>query len=233
MSRSVAPSLLILIAAALAGCTSTGTAPAPAAVAPAATAQQLTGANTSEYRVAPYDILDVSVFQVKDLDSTVQVSETGKIILPLLGEVQAGGRTTKEIQRDITAKLSAKYLQSPLVSVTIKQAAAQSITVDGAVTKPGVFPLNGTVPLSQAVALGGGLNGIGSTSGVSVTRKTARGSQVTHYDLDQIRSGAAADPILIAGDIVTVPESPIKIALRSVGGVVAPAASSVGSVRAW
>lgn len=198
-----------------------GTMPAPVSAA---------AVPVSEYRLAPYDIIDVSVFQVKDLDRTVQVSASGKIVLPLIGEVQAAGRTPKEIQADITQKLAVKYLQSPLVSVTIKQAAAQSITVDGAVARPGVFPLTGIVPLSQAIALGGGLNSVGTLDGVTVARKTAGGTQVTRYDVTKIRAGLAPDPVLVAGDIVTVPESGVKVALRSIGTVVAPAASSVNAI---
>ena len=66
--------------------------------------------------------------------------------------MQAGGRTAGELEHDIAAKLSATYLQSPQVSVFVKEYNSQRITVDGAVAKPGIFPINGQVSLMQAIA---------------------------------------------------------------------------------
>lgn len=215
----------------LTGCESTTTTVTPM-TSPAAGTIAST-APAAGYRVAAYDILDIAVFQVKDLDRTAQVTASGTITMPLIGEMPVAGLTTKEIEASIRSKLAERYLQNPLVSVTIKTAAAQSITVDGAVTKPGVFPLTGTVTLLQAVALGGGLNDVGSRSSVTIARLSGVGRSMTSYDLDQIQKGAASDPILIAGDIVTVPESGTKTALRDTGRVLAPLMTGVGAIKPW
>lgn len=224
------PLLAVLVL--LTGCEST-TTPMTSVALPTGGASVSAATTAADYRVAAYDILDVSVFQVKDLDRTVQVTAAGTITLPLIGETRAAGMTTKEIEANLRAKLAERYLQNPLVSVTIKTAGGQSITVDGAVTKPGVFPLTGTVTLLQAVALGGGLNDVGSRSAVTITRLAGEGRSMTSYDLDQIQKGAVPDPILIAGDVVTVPESTAKTTMRDAGRVFAPVATAIGTVKPW
>jgi polysaccharide export outer membrane protein len=190
-------------------------------------------APTGEYRVSNYDVLDVSVYQVDNLSRTVQVSAVGTITLPLIGDVPAAGRTTREIETTVRDKLGEKYLQNPLVSVTIKTASAQSVTVDGAVQKPGVFPLTGTVTLAQSVALAGGLNDVGNRSAVTLTRTAEGRRTVTTYDVAKIQKGEATDPVLLAGDIVTVPESGGRAFMRDSSRTLAPLMSGVGAIRPW
>ena len=71
----------------------------------------------TEYRISQQDILQISVFQVNDLNSAVQVGQDGNITLPLIGKVQVAGRTTSETEQIIAGKLRQKYLQSPQVSI--------------------------------------------------------------------------------------------------------------------
>ena len=78
------------------------------------------------------------MFQAAELSKTVQVAENGNIDLPLLGETPATGRTAQELQRDLNAKLGAKYLQNPQVSVIVFNSSL--VTVSGAIKNPGVFP---------------------------------------------------------------------------------------------
>src|SRR6516165_12444373 len=85
----------------------------------------------TEYRISQQDILQISVFQIKDLDSAVQVGQDGNITLPLIGSVQVAGRTTPETEQLIAGKLRQKYLQSPQVSVSVK-IYGKRITVSGA-----------------------------------------------------------------------------------------------------
>src|SRR5262249_27473643 len=87
---------------------------------------------TTDYKISPQDILQVAVFQVQDLNNTVQVGEDGNIVLPLVGKIQVRGKTTYEAEQIIASKLREKYLQSPQVSVSIKQY-GKRITVSGEV----------------------------------------------------------------------------------------------------
>jgi polysaccharide biosynthesis/export protein len=172
--------------------------------------------NNEDYKIAPLDVIDISVFGVQDLSRTVQVSSSGMISLPLIKTVNAGGRTTGELERDIAAKLDASYLQSPQVSVFVKEYNSQRITVDGAVNKPGIFPMTGKVSLIQAVALASGLSPLADSSGVLVFRQVNNKRTAARFDLRQVRSGKIADPILLAGDIVMVDESSTRTTLRDI-----------------
>src|ERR1700722_12357697 len=85
----------------------------------------------SAYRIGPLDVLDVSVYQVADLQKTVQVGDDGTINYPLVGDVPAVGRTARELERDLQGRLGAKYLRSPQVTVFIKESNSQRVTVEG------------------------------------------------------------------------------------------------------
>src|SRR6476620_27095 len=74
---------------------------------------------TGDYRIGSRDVLQVSVFQVQDLNNTVQVGQDGNVTLALVGKIQLRGRTTYEAEQIIASKLREKYLQSPQVSVSI------------------------------------------------------------------------------------------------------------------
>ena len=110
----------------------------------------------TEYRISPADTLDINVSQLPELTKVVEVGQGGKILLPLIGQVQAAGRTPVELSDDIATALKKKYMKDPIVVVAVKEAQGDKITIDGAVTKPGVYPLAGPTTLLQAVALAQG-----------------------------------------------------------------------------
>ena len=174
------------------------------------------GQPSGEYRIGPLDVLDVSVFQVPDLTKTVQVSASGIIRLPLIGEVTAVGKTPGSLEREIASKLGAKYLQSPQVSVSVKEATSQRVTVEGAVGKPGVYPLVGQTTLLQTIALAGGLDRVADKRGILIFRNIDGKRNAAKFDYAAIRSGKAQDPVLAGGDIVVVDESGSATALRAI-----------------
>jgi polysaccharide biosynthesis/export protein len=189
----------------------------------AANAQKIFAANSSEangnnedYKIAPLDVLDITVFGVAELNRTVQVSTNGQITLPLVKSVRAGGRTQAQLEKEIAAKLEATYLQSPQVSVFVKEYNSQRITVDGAVNKPGIFPTTGKISLLQAIALAEGLNAVADPSGVLLFRIVDKKRLAARFDLKQIRSGKVNDPGLQAGDVVMVDESTTRTTLRDI-----------------
>src|SRR5687768_12757963 len=108
------------------------------------------------YAIGPLDVLEITVFKVPDLSKTVEVSDTGSINLPLVGEVPAAGRTAQQLERDLTVRLGGKYLQNPQVTVYVKDHKSQRVTIQGAVKAPGMFPLSGRTTLLQGIALAGG-----------------------------------------------------------------------------
>ena len=87
------------------------------ALRPIKVAGKETAPTTSGYKIGAMDVLDISVFQVPELTKSVQVADTGTINLPLIGEVVVAGKTAQQVERDLTTKLGAKYLQNPQVTV--------------------------------------------------------------------------------------------------------------------
>jgi len=168
----------------------------------------------TDYRVAPMDVLDVTVYDAPNLSRPAQVSASGFISLPLIGDVRATGKTTDQLQADIAARLAKDFMQKPQVFVTVKEYNSQRVTVDGAVTKPGVFPLKGETTLVEVIAQAGGLNDMGSPSNVYVLRKVNGQKMAARFDLNEIRKGIKNDPTMRAGDIVMVDESSGKVMFK-------------------
>lgn len=169
-----------------------------------------------EYRIGPSDLLAVTVFQVQDLDREVRVNNAGQVSLPLIGSVDAAGRTVTELEAQIARAYGGKYLQNPQVSVFVKEFASQRVTVGGAVQKPGVFPLTSSrLTLLQAIALAEGLNATGSEQNVIVFR-TVKGQRLfARFDLEKIADGSEADPEIMGEDVVMVDDSTGKVALQN------------------
>jgi len=172
--------------------------------------------NPADYKISGLDVLDVTVLGVPELTRTVQVSTGGTITLPLIKAVKAAGRTQGQLEHDIAAKLAATYLQSPQVSVFIKEYNSQKITVDGAVQKPGIFAKQGDMSLLQAIAQAQGLTNVADPTGVLIFRTVDHKRMAARFDIRQVRNGSLPDPMLEAGDIVMVDESASKTALRDV-----------------
>ena len=164
------------------------------------------------YKIGPADVLDISVFKVPELARTVMVDDTGTISIPLLGEVPAAGKTSRELEHDLAKGLGAKYLQSPQVSVTIKEYNSQRVTIEGAVRTPGVHALKGKTSLLQLVALSGGLDTATSDSTAVIFRYTDGKRYAAKFDISAIKSGEAQDPPILPGDVVVANSSALKAA---------------------
>ena len=178
--------------------------------------QSFDAANLDDYRITPLDVLDVSVLGAQDLNRTVQVSSSGNITLPLIKTVRAGGLTPSQLENSIAGKLQVSYMQSPQVSIFVKEFNSQRVTVDGAVIKPGIFPFSGQLSLMQAIALSQGVTTVADVSAVLVFRTVNGERSAARFDLKQIRTGMTSDPLLQAGDIVMVDESASKTMLRNI-----------------
>lgn len=167
------------------------------------------GSTSGSYRIGPLDVLDITVFQVPELTKSVQVGDNGIINLPLVGEVNVGGKTPNEVERDLTARLGAEYLQNPQVSVYVKEYNSQSVTISGAVNKPGVYPIKGKTSLMQAVALAGDVKP-DSDASILILRQNDGKRMAGRFDLSAIQNGRADDPTLQAGDQIVAGSSAIK-----------------------
>lgn len=166
------------------------------------------------YRIAPMDTLSIRVFGMPDLTGDYQVDLRGNIGMPLIGEVAALDMTPAELDTVLTRKYSEKYLENPDITVGVKQATGHNITVDGAVQKPGTYPVVGPMTLMQAVALAQGTSDMANMHRVAIFRTIDGSRQAAAFDLVSIRHGEVPDPQVYSGDIVIVDGSKIKEAQK-------------------
>ena len=164
-----------------------------------------------EYRIQPFDTLQITVFQEPDLSVKSRVSAAGTINYPLLGAIAVAGQTGAEVEQHITSQLGKKYLVNPQVTVLIEGSVNRRVTVLGQVKSPGTFDLPTDEPLRllQAIARAGGFTDIAATDRVNVLRSEGGHEERVVINVAAImRSGDHTQNIVLRpGDVVTVPET--------------------------
>lgn len=194
------------LTAGLAGCAShRGLRPAGEYTAvPAPVASPAPAAAPVDYRINPLDELRIDVFGEPELSfKELPVNVNGTIVMPMIGVVEAQGKTTRELADRIAAALD-HYLRRPQVAVNITQFTSQKVTVEGAVNKPGMFQSAGRVTLLDAVAMAEGTNDYAKVGEIVVFRRIGDQRYVARFDLGAIQNGTASDPAIQSGDVVVV-----------------------------
>ena len=170
----------------------------------------------SDYTITASDLLEIEVFGVSELKRTVRVNTNGQIAMPLIGTISVVGLTPSDAEALIALQYSNKnFLQDPQVSVFVKEFTTQRITLDGALVKPGIYPINGQITLLRALALAGGGGQLADLENVMLFRMMPSGvNEVQKFDVKKIRTGEAPDPILQGDDVVVVNRDGQRTALR-------------------
>jgi polysaccharide export outer membrane protein len=166
---------------------------------------------TRPYLVGPLDRLVVDVFNVTGLtDREIQVDAAGKMSFPLAGVLDVAGRTPGEVEALIAERLRATYIKNPQVTVNVKEAVSQIVTVEGQVKKPGLYPVVGRMTLLQVMAVAEGPGDFANLENVIIYR-TVRGQRFAAvHDVDNIRQGAYPDPEIYPNDLVMVGDDEAK-----------------------
>ncbi len=198
-----------LLALLLAGCASGGRASSEAP--PAA----VTSVAVESYRIGVDDIVQVSVWRNPELGITVPVRPDGKISVPLVGDVDAGGKTPDEVGKDIQQKL-AQYVRDPQVAVILTDLRSHEylsrVRVTGAVRQPVSVPFRPGMTVLDAVLAAGGLTEFAAPDRSELFRKTglaADAGTTTHkVRLDRIlnHGDLQTNYSVAPGDVITVPE---------------------------
>ena len=205
---------LLVAALLIGGCASNPSARTDAAIPvvqnvglPAPAPGDMLGA-TRPYFIGPYDKLAISVFGIPELSrEEVQTDASGRISFPLVGTLEAAGRTPSELALDIESRLRGNFVRNPQVTVNLKETVSQVMTVDGQVNRPGLYPVVGKMTLMRAVATAGGMSEFADLEDVVVFR-TVQGQRMAGlYNMKAIRAGAYDDPEVYASDVVVVGDS--------------------------
>ena len=176
---------------------------------PASAAPQAPAAHAAEapYLIGEGDALQLFVWKEPELTRDVTVRLDGKITVPLIGDVQAVGRTPEQLGQEIATGLK-RFLAAPQVTITVKDASGSKFYVIGRVARPGAFALAGTTTVLQALALSGGLLEFAKADRILVVRKERGTETLLRVDYKKIEAGAEMtqnNVVLRPGDTIVVP----------------------------
>jgi polysaccharide export outer membrane protein len=177
----------------------------PAATADGGRKETPEAALAGEYRLGPGDKLRIEVYRDTQLSQSLQVRPDGKVTLPLVGDLEASGRTPVELRDAVTRALK-EYMNNPVVTVIVVEATAASAYVIGGVNHPGAISLQGNLTVLQALALAGGLTDFADRKNIRILRKGAAGMHSIPFNYNEAVKGSSASVYLRAGDTVVIPD---------------------------
>jgi polysaccharide biosynthesis/export protein len=163
-------------------------------------------ANDPDYKIGPGDVLRIDVWKEPDISRQTPVRPDGKISLPLLNDVQAGGLTTMQLTVSVTEGLK-KFITNPQVTVGLVEINSRRIYVNGEVLRAGAFPLLPNMTVLQALSSAGGFTQFARTKNIYVLR-TEDGKQVKYpFNYKEAINGKKPEQniVLKSGDVIVVP----------------------------
>lgn len=170
-----------------------------------------TTTSVDEYILGPTDTVRVSVWRNEDLSITVPVRPDGKVSVPLIGDVQASGKTPEGLASDIERQL-ASYIRQPQVSVVVTSMGSHEfidrVRVTGAVEQPLSMPHRAGMTVLDIVLQAGGTNQFAAENNAMLYRKVGNDVVAIPVKLDDIlnRGDVKTNYPLRPGDILSVPE---------------------------
>ena len=199
-----AASLLLTSAAAFAQAPAGEQRTAPAAAVSSAAAPAVdpaAGDASKDYRIGTGDVLEVWVFDQKDLSRTVPVRPDGKISLPFVNDVTAAGRTAEALRADITTRLK-PYVQNPEVSVMVREVRAARAAVSGAVRMPNTYEFRKGDTVLDLIAKAQGFTEFANRKDITLIR--AKDGQRLKLNYDRMRDGKEPNHVVESDDIIIV-----------------------------
>jgi len=158
------------------------------------------------YRVQPGDVLQVSVWREPDMQLETVVRPDGGISVPLVGEVNAKGKTVDELRTELTQRL-ARFMPDMTVNVSVKQLLGNKVYVIGKVNRPGEFVLSTDIDVMQALSMAAGTAKFADLKDIKILRRNHTEQQVFTFDYREVEAGENLDQniVLHSGDVVVVP----------------------------
>jgi polysaccharide export outer membrane protein len=158
--------------------------------------------DSTTYKVGAADVLKVSVWNEEKFTQQVVVQQNGKFTMPLIGDIDAGGFTPKEIEASV-AKALTKYVVKPLVTVTVMEVGSKKYYLVGMVNHPGEFPLAVPTTVLDAISKSGGLQDFANKKKIYILR----GDKKIPFNYKEVINGKNMDQniLLEPGDHVVIP----------------------------
>jgi polysaccharide export outer membrane protein len=171
----------------------------------------MVGVVRAEYLIGADDVLQIKVYGYDDLTTSVRVSESGRIVFPLIGELEVAGKTEFDTAREITQRLAqGGIIQNANVAVMIFEYKNQQVSVLGQVKTPGIYVLKSKTTLLDVIAMAGGIDTLGDNH--AVITKHINGKEIKQeVDLrTALELSGHSQPIVIEkGDVVYIPKAPV------------------------
>ena len=174
---------------------------------PSSVPSSATGSSPDDFVIGSEDMLAVNVWKEPEVSRAVQVRPDGKISLPLVGELQAGGQTPRQLEKDIASKLQS-YISEPEVTVIVQEIKSKRFNILGMVVRPGSYPLASSAAVLDAIALAGGFRDFAKQKSIYVLRHNPQGGESRlPFNYKEVIKGKNSNQnvALKAGDTVVVP----------------------------
>jgi polysaccharide export outer membrane protein len=153
------------------------------------------------------DTFEVRVYGEKELSGKYSVESDGTVDFPLIGRVTVDGLEPAQVSDEIEIRLKdSEVLRNPQVSVLVTAYASKRISVVGAVSRPGNFPMASGLTVVQAIGLAGGFTSLADRNSTLVTRRHKGKTNRFRVAVEKVTEGRADDFAVQAGDIIYIPE---------------------------
>jgi polysaccharide export outer membrane protein len=162
---------------------------------------------SSDYVIGAGDVLQVFVWKEPELTREAAVRVDGRITVPLIGDLQAAGRTPQQLGKELGRELG-RFLEAPQVTVGVSQPNSSRFYVVGNVARAGQFPLASRLTVLQALAIAGGFGEYAKTDSIVVIRDDDGNQTVIPVNYKKLESGreiASQNVALMPGDVIVVP----------------------------
>jgi polysaccharide biosynthesis/export protein len=161
-----------------------------------------------DIQLGPLDLVRINVFRVPELSADYQVDAKGNLDLPLLGAMSVREFTPSQFGDELERRYGERYLNNPEITIRLMATNNNSVTVEGGVTSPGIYPIPGRTTLVGAIALARGVAAQDANPRrVAIFRKVGGKTMAAAFDLVAIRRGEMEDPLIYPGDTVVVDSS--------------------------
>lgn len=173
---------------------------------PVAAAETPVPQQNPDYIIGAGDVLYISIWKDEALTGDVVVLPDGTISFPLVGSLEASGKTVPVLKKDLEERIK-RYVPDPVLTVAVKTVNSMFIYVIGRVNNPGRFVLNAPINVLQALSMAGGVNPFADNNDIKIMRSEDGRNTVYKFRYNDVSKGKNLEQniTLKRGDVIVVP----------------------------